>query len=113
MGSRRDLLVPAARDALEALQAILAETGYPSWVTSTLRSYAEQDRLYREWRAGKRKYPVAPPGHSRHETGTAFDIGSSARGLAVAGAIAPYLGLRWGGTFTKRDPVHFELTGQP
>jgi hypothetical protein len=67
-----------------------------------------------EWR------PIAPFGSSYHNFGAAFDVRIVARPVTVRtdaaaveilGAIAPTVGLRWGGMFPKRrrDPAHFEL----
>ncbi len=63
--------------------------------------------------------PIAPWGSSFHDFGAAFDIipVSWPDGMNIGdaqnalGAIAPTVGLRWGGDWpgTKRDPRHFEL----
>jgi len=91
----------------EALIHGLRLQGIPGWFTSGYRTRAKQAQLYNRFLAGRSKYPVAPPGHSAHERGLAFDIGSTAEGLAVAGRHAADLGLSW----SPRDPVHFEVRG--
>jgi hypothetical protein len=61
--------------------------------------------------------PIAPYGESFHDFGAAFDLAIVARpsgmsqyaALAMAGAYAPQIGLRWGGEFENPDPPHFEL----
>jgi hypothetical protein len=61
--------------------------------------------------------PIAPFGSSFHNYGAAFDVAilstpagmSGDRACQVLGAYAPSIGLRWGGTFSNPDPVHFEL----
>lgn len=63
--------------------------------------------------------PIAPFGRSMHNWGAAFDVlitgvpqgWTRDKALAVLGAIAPTVGLRWGGTFPsdRIDPPHFEL----
>lgn len=59
--------------------------------------------------------PIAAFGSSMHNYGAAFDIlvtghPTGVNGYAVLGALAPSLGLRWGGAFISRvDPPHFEL----
>jgi D-alanyl-D-alanine carboxypeptidase len=61
--------------------------------------------------------PIAPYSKSFHDYGAARDLKitakpstlSTAQALGALGAIAPSVGLRWGGTFTHADPVHFEL----
>jgi len=100
---------PTVCDRIEALIDALKQHGYPAWITSGRRSSQKQAKLYAAWRAGKSKYPAAPPGRSLHELGLAVDIGSTAEGLQVAGFLAPYCGLTWGGRFSDPDPVHFEL----
>lgn len=86
----------------------MASLGFPIWITSARRSPRQQAKLYAEWLAGRRKLPAQPPGKSLHEVGRAFDIGSVGEGLNIAGQIAPFLDLRWGGRFQNPDPVHFE-----
>lgn len=49
-----------------------------------------------------------PALNSAHTRGEAFDVSAPGDVLAMMGAWAPYLGLRWGGTFTDPDPVHFD-----
>lgn len=63
--------------------------------------------------------PIAPFGSSYHNYGAAFDVRitkrpagvSESAALAKLGALAPSVGLRWGGTFSAKrsDPPHFEL----
>jgi hypothetical protein len=63
--------------------------------------------------------PIAQFGSSYHNYGAAFDVTidtapagmSKDAALAALGALAPSVGLRWGGTFPseRRDPPHFEL----
>jgi len=107
MASRLD---PRLSWALRSMLVALHQMGLSAGVrvTSTLRSREKQAKLYREWLRGERRLPVAPPGRSMHERGLAFDISAPDSTLAVAGELAPYLGLRWLGS---RDPVHFELAG--
>jgi len=93
---------------MEVLRASLASVGYATRITSTYRSFSEQRALYAAWKAGRSRYPAAAPGTSKHELGLAFDLAGSNEALAVAGYVAPHLGLRWGGTFSTPDVVHFE-----
>lgn len=88
-------------------------------VTSGVRSYADQARLYDEYlRAkgsprppGQRLYTVLPPGRSQHEQGWAWDMArlnvnpTEDPLLAQVGAWWRAQGGVWGGT---SDPVHFE-----
>ena len=66
-----DQLNPDVKARLTALgEAYQKQTGKPLPINSANRSYEEQAELYR--RGGP--YPVARPGHSKHEGGKAFDI---------------------------------------
>lgn len=78
-------------------------------VTSTLRSRAEQERLYARYQRGQSEFPVAPPGTSAHEFGAAFDmVVTPFDALGDVGALWQQWGGVWG---AQRDPVHFELPG--
>jgi len=71
-------------------------------VTSVYRSYSEQLEL---WRNRQRNpYPVAPPGSSFHQFGRAWDMVGDRDALHWAGRIW----LSWGGTWSPRDPIHFQ-----
>src|SRR5260370_38001720 len=108
MAARLDLLVPELRDAANALVDAASAAGLQPRVTSTLRSHAEQVRLYRRFLAGAAGFPVAPPGQSAHEYGTAFDMVVSPMGaLADVG----YTWQTWGGGWNPGDAIHFELPG--
>ena len=76
-------------------------------VTSTLRSRAKQEQLYRAWLArGQTGLPAAPPGYSTHEYGFAVDMVAPDTGALVA--IAECEGLHWAG---PGDRVHFDPFG--
>jgi len=95
----------------EILGGIAEFYGLKPVLTSTRRSYRVQARLYRQYLAGERKYPAAPPGTSLHEKGLAFDMVvepmDALRALGtVWKAFGP--GFRWGGDFGSNDPIHFE-----
>jgi len=74
MAAHLNLLVPELRDAARALVDAASFAGLQPRVTSTLRSHAEQVRLYRRYLAGHAGFPVVPPGQSAHEYGQAFDM---------------------------------------
>jgi hypothetical protein len=83
----------------------MSVTGKPVVVTSAVRSKEEQQRLYDDYKAGKSKFPAAPPGQSKHAIGTAVDIDSStANAMAQKGILGKY-GL---GQPVAGDPVHIE-----
>lgn len=110
-------LQPGFREVVEWLMAHLAPHGYV--VTSAVRSYEDQARLYaqylaskgKELPAGQRLYTVLPPGRSQHERGWAVDIArlnvhpQEDPVLAALGAWWRSVGGVWGG---EKDPVHFE-----
>jgi len=75
-------------------------------LTSTRRSHREQAQLYAAFLRGETKYPVAPPGHSYHELGRAFDYLAPDEILSQLGALWQSAGGRWGGCC--RDNIHFE-----
>ncbi|SRR6266849_1364384 len=108
MAARLDLLVPELRDAARALVDAASAAGLQPRVTSTLRSHAEQIRLYRRFLAGHAGFPVAPPGQSAHEYGEAFDlVVSPMDALQDVG----YTWETWGGAWNPGDAIHFELPG--
>lgn len=75
-------------------------------ITSVRRTRAQQTRLWENYLAGRSLFPAAPPGASKHEYGLAWDmVTEPAEALAV-------LGSWWrsvGGTWSPRDPIHFEV----
>lgn len=100
VSSRPNELAPGLRAALARAGQLLGE---PVPVTSGFRSTDEQRRLWD--RRVANRYPVAPPGTSRHERGLAVDVPANlAERLA---AVGPDAGLCR--PFPTTDPVHFEL----
>lgn len=103
-------LVSELRPYAEALVQVASENGLNPLVTSTLRSVAEQKRLYENYLAGRSRYPAAPPGSSPHNFGWAFDVEVNDESyLQDLGELWESWGGTWGGRF--RDPIHFELGG--
>jgi hypothetical protein len=93
------------KELVISLTKAARDLGRPITVTSAVRSPEEQQKLYDDWISGKSKYPAAPPGKSRHGSGTAIDIDSKdANALASAGLLAKY-GL---GQPVAGDPVHIQ-----
>jgi len=108
MAANLELLVPELRDAARALVDAASRARLQPRITSTLRSHAEQIRLYRRYLAGTAGFPVAPPGQSAHEYGQAFDlVVSPMEALADVG----YTWQTWGGGWNPGDAIHFELLG--
>jgi hypothetical protein len=93
-------LDPAMLAALARAEQLL---GRPITITSGFRSRAEQQRLW-ENRTSNR-YPVAPPGTSRHESGFAIDIPSAL--VPDLRRVGPTAGLC--SPLPVSDPIHFEL----
>lgn len=102
-------VVPGLAERASFLVQILQSEGFPATITSGFRPPWVQAALYQRYLEGRSPYPVAPSGKSKHEQGLAFDMSSSPEGLAIAGFLAPYLDLFWGGNFGNPDPVHFEV----
>jgi LAS superfamily LD-carboxypeptidase LdcB len=73
-------------------------------VTSVVRSRAQQQQLYKNYLAGRSRFPAAPPGRSKHEFGLAFDMVTEPfSALHTLGAWWQSLGGEWSPT----DPIHF------
>ena len=88
--------------------------GWTGRVVSGIRSRAEQQRLYDEWRRGQRAGPVARPGTSNHE-GTRFPRGAVD---VTNGAQLAQVMKRWPGEgqplvwFGPGDLPHFSSSGR-
>lgn len=89
-----------------AFVAALESAGVQVIVTSSRRDLDQQAALYANFKAGKSKYPAAPPGQSTHGLGYAFDLHLVPPVYADAGALWESLGLTWGGRFN--DQIHFD-----
>jgi hypothetical protein len=93
-------LAPEMRAALARAEAAL---GTPVPVVSGWRSSAAQSALYAN--RGSNPYPVARPGTSAHERGTAVDVPRAFVPRLVA--VGPAVGLCQ--PLPESDPIHFEL----
>jgi len=103
-------LIPDLQRPCQALIDLAHRAGLQPRITSTLRSRAEQERLYRRYLAGANPYPAAPPGRSAHEYGYAFDmVVAGEENQNDLGTVWEQWGGVWGGHV--RDPVHFEYPG--
>lgn len=86
-------------------------------LTSTRRSYVEQERLYMDYVQGRRALPALPPTRSMHVRGLAVDLvvgdykagGPASPEMNALGQWWRAGGGRWGGA---TDPVHFEAPGR-
>jgi D-alanyl-D-alanine carboxypeptidase len=92
-------------ELLRRLEALAAKRGDTFHITSGLRTFAEQKRLWDN--RGSNPFPVAHPGHSRHESGRAADV--TVNGKPIQAAI-PTAELRAAGLAPlSGDAVHVEL----
>lgn len=108
----------------------LAELGYHVYVNSCYRSMGKQKELYDKLsKDPNREADVAPPGGSPHNYGLGIDISlfyndkeGQQKKLGLDASNEEWLKhidndavsyhdykLEWGGNFTKRDPVHFDV----
>ena len=111
MGASLEALDADLRQGLNELLQLLSNNRIIGTVTSTVRSYRDQKFLYDRYTNNPaNNLPAAPPGHSAHEYGWAFDMIVSPANYqhAVGLTWEKEWGGKWGG---KRDPVHFELPG--
>lgn len=97
-------LNPVVRPYFEWLVQVGQHLGLNPRVTSTLRSREDQARLYRDYLAGKSRFPAAPPGSSLHEHGLAVDLVSSDN--ALLGAIWKHYAR---GFWSESDSVHYDV----
>jgi D-alanyl-D-alanine carboxypeptidase len=104
------LLNPEVHRRVTRLLAAARRAGLRVEVTSTVRTSAEQKRLYDAWIArGQTGLPAAPPGTSTHEYGIAVDLYVYPPGTPEQlGALAECQGLHWAG---PTDRVHFDPFG--
>jgi peptidoglycan L-alanyl-D-glutamate endopeptidase CwlK len=119
-----DSLYPPFAAQVPKLLANCAARGATYKVTSTVRSFVEQDKLYAQGRPGKDGKIVpggivthAKAGQSYHNYGVACDFCRIVGGVAVwdrpsysiLGEEAAKLGLEWGGAWQFVDVPHVQL----
>jgi|SRR6516162_1348865 hypothetical protein len=110
MGASLDALDPDLRQGYNELIQVCHLAGLTTTLTSTVRTIREQTYLYKRYLAGASSLPAAPPGHSAHEYGWAFDMVVSP--TQWQGNVGRAWETTWGGTWGgEKDPVHFELPG--
>jgi peptidoglycan L-alanyl-D-glutamate endopeptidase CwlK len=115
-------LHPLVREkARELVNRVEKELGIKLRVTSTLRTYAEQDKLYAQGRTTKGGIVTnAKGGQSNHNFGTALDVvpivNNKADWKATAdtwnkiAVVGKSLGFQWGGDWKGLvDKPHFEM----
>lgn len=111
-----DELVPGCAERARHLIARAEIAGIGLLVTSTLRTWDEQDALFAQGRTrpGKR-VTDARGGQSWHNFGRALDVAFMVGGRVTwdgpwqtVGVIGEAIGLEWGGRFPKPDRPHFQ-----
>src|SRR5260370_9493673 len=109
MAASLDALDYDLRAAALSLDQAVHASGLQGRFTSTLRTHAEQTRLYRRWLQGMSPLPAAPPGQSAHEYGLAFDYLVTPKEYTrdVASFAIAELGLAW----SEKDFVQYEIPG--
>ncbi len=66
-------LAPSVRSHAEYTLEWARYYGIEVLITSSYRSWNEQQALYTKWLEGRSRWPAAPPGRSAHNWGLAFD----------------------------------------
>ena len=112
-------LHPRVRPYARALLLQARQRGWQFKFTSALRTYAEQDALYRQGRSAPGKIVTrARAGYSNHNFGLAFDVTLFNGAVPVwdsplykaLGVLGGQLGLEWGGHWTSlKDEPHYQL----
>ena len=114
-------LVPEARGLASQLLDECASQGIEIFITSTLRTFHEQDELYAQGRTRPGNIVTnAQGGESRHNHGLAFDIAfrtppaqspfGEENPWDEVGEIGKSLGLEWGGDWRGfMDRPHFQV----
>lgn len=110
MAANLDQLDPQVRQRLMIALDELRRRGINYNVTSGYRSSEKQAELWRD--RATNPFPVAPPGTSKHERGLAFDMTLADESQRpAANTVMEKHGFRWGGTFKRPDPIHYEMGG--
>lgn len=99
-------LRPEVQAALDQVRKAVEAAGGRLRVNSAFRSREDQERLYAN--RARNPYPVAKPGTSKHETGSALDLGVTGMTQEQLAQIASTKGLKWAG---NKDRVHFDYVG--
>ena len=102
-------LEPVTRLSLRQAIEESIRLGIQFFITSTVRSFFEQLKLWLAWKAGRNRFPVAEPGKSTHQLGIAVDLVPKRHGtLDDIVELMFRHGFKWAG---PRDRVHFTHQG--
>lgn len=87
--------------------------GHAPKINSSLRTYAEQKRLYDGWIARRPGFNLAArPGTSLHERGLSVDLQLTANEKAWLNRNGPTYGFKpTGDSFSPREPWHYDYVG--
>lgn len=120
MSRSLDDLMPVVADRAREFLRRCHDAGINLVITSTLRTYAEQDQFYAQGRRHTGKIVTnAKPGFSYHNFGLAFDVAVKLPDGSVTweanwnliGEIGKSVGFAWGGDFKSfSDKPHFEYS---
>jgi hypothetical protein len=103
-------LEPVTRLSLRLAIEESIRLGIQFFITSTVRSFAEQLRLFLRFKAGLSRFPAAPPGKSTHQLGIAVDlVPKNPSALDDVVELMFRHGFKWAG---PRDRVHFTHQGR-
>lgn len=125
---------PQLKRKVTAMVELAAKEGFTLRVVQGMRTFAEQDALFRQWRDGKdndgdgrvdesdERVTRAAGGQSNHNYGVAADLAFVVNGkvswddklYSNIGRWAKAVGLDWGGNWKKfKDLPHVELPNTP
>ena len=103
-------LEPVTRLSLRQAIEESIRLGIQFFITSTVRSFAEQLRLFLRFKAGQSRFPAAAPGKSTHQLGIAVDlVPKDPSALDDVVELMFRHGFKWAG---PRDRVHFTHQGR-
>ena len=100
-------LDPAVRERAELALRIAVHFGIPTSVTSTFRSWAEQQALRDRFLEGRSRFPANAPGDSAHNFGLAWDSTTEPEFQADWDYIRWWVGF----DIFPNDIVHAEVPG--
>lgn len=103
-------LEPVTRLSLRQAIEESIRLGIQFFITSTVRSFVEQLKLFLRFKAGQSRFPAAPPGKSTHQLGIAVDlVPKDPSTLDDVVELMFRHGFKWAG---PRDRVHFTHQGR-
>jgi peptidoglycan L-alanyl-D-glutamate endopeptidase CwlK len=120
MSAKIEDLEPEVQEMALAFLQKCAQQGITLRITQTRRTWDEQAQIYAQGRTAPGKVVThAPPGHSWHNFGRAFDVCFMGKEpypdddsvWEYIGAIGETVGLEWGGRWKVPDKPHLQHTG--